>query len=155
MSLMKAGLEAPERIGDYDIIGELGRGGMGVIYRARPRPIGPVVALKVIQAGEQATPEEQRRFLGEIEAVSVLKHSHIVPINHVGEHEGLPYYTMPLYAGSLADAMDRFRAPTAAAKLLATVARAVRHAHMHGVLHRDLKPANILLDEQDQPCVNL
>jgi eukaryotic-like serine/threonine-protein kinase len=152
--LMKLGLDTPERIGDYDIIGELGRGGMGAIYRARPRPLGPEVALKVIQTGDHASPEERRRFIEEIKAASVLDHDGIVPIQHVGEHEDLPYYTMPLYAESLDRCMDRFRAPRAAAKLLRTVARAVHHAHTHGVLHRDLKPSNILLDAQGDPYVS-
>ncbi len=145
---------APARIGDYDIIEELGQGGMGVVYRARHRTSGRDEALKVIRAGELATPEERRRFLGEIQAASTLQHPNIVSIYYVGEHAGLPYYTMRLLcAGTLADRMADFRAPAAAARLVATVARAVHHGHQRGVLHRDLKPANILLDEEGQPHV--
>lgn len=144
---------APARVGDYDILELLGRGGMGAIYSARHRTIGRVVALKMILAGELATPEEQQRFRAEIEAAATLNHRHIVPILEVGEHAGRPYYTMPLYAGALEDQLHRYRDPAAAAELVAKVARAVHHGHERGVLHRDLKPANILLDEQGQPYV--
>jgi eukaryotic-like serine/threonine-protein kinase len=144
---------APNRIGDYDIVSELGRGGTGIVYRAWQRSIGRVVALKVIRAGTLATPEERRRFRGEIEAPATLDHPNIVPIYDVGEHAGCPYYTMPVYSGALDGHMNRYRNPAVVAALIATVARAVHHGHQRGVLHRDLKPANILLDERDQPHV--
>ena len=144
----------PEHIGDYDIIDLLGCGGMGMIYRAKHRSIGRVVALKVIRAGELATPEERRRFRAEIEAAANLDHPNIVPIYEVGEHAGCPYYTMRVYTGALEDHRHRYREPTVVAALVATVARAVHHGHERGVLHRDLKPANILLDEQGQPHVS-
>ena len=147
------GSPAPVRIGDYDIVGVLGRGGMGVIYCAKQRSTGRVVALKVIQAGKLATKEERQRFRAEIKAAQVLDHPNIVAIDDVGDYAGCPYYTMRVYPGVLAEEMKRFQAPMAAAALVELVARAVHHGHIHGVLHRDLKPANILLDEQDRPHV--
>jgi eukaryotic-like serine/threonine-protein kinase len=148
-----AGL-TPECIGDHEIIGELGHGGMGVVYRARHRATGCVVALKMIRAGQLPTPEARRRFRAEIEAAAALDHPHIVRIDEVGEHEGLPFFTMRLCAGSLDKELQRYHDPAKAAALIATVARAVHHAHERGVLHRDLKPANILLDEAGRPHVS-
>jgi eukaryotic-like serine/threonine-protein kinase len=145
---------APARIGDYDIIGELDRGGMGVVYRARHHALGRIAALKVIRAGELATLEERLRFRAEIEAAATLEHPHIVPIYEVGNHAGLPYYTMRLCASALHKQLHRYREPVAAAGLVATIARAIHHGHERGVLHRDIKPANILLDEQGQPHVS-
>jgi Protein kinase domain/Single Cache domain 2 len=141
-------------IDDYETTGRLGIGGMGVVYRVRHHATGRDEALKVLRAGEAATPEELQRFHAEIAAASALEHEGIVPVTHVGEHDGRPYYTMPLYTGSLAGSMDRFRAPKDAARLIAKVARAVHHAHERGVLHRDLKPENILLDAADEPHVS-
>jgi serine/threonine-protein kinase len=143
----------PACIGDHEIIDRLGHGGMGVVYRAVRRPLGRVVALKMIRAGERATPEARRRFHAEIEATAALDHAHIVPIYEVGEHEGRPYYTMRLCTGSLDEQLARYRDPAAAAGLIAAVARAVHHAHERGVLHRDLKPANILIDEDGRPHI--
>jgi hypothetical protein len=144
----------PTHIGDYDILDLLGCGGMGAIYRAKQRSIGRVVALKVIRAGELATPEERRRFRAEIEAAANLDHPNIVPIYEVGEHAGCPYYTMRVYEGALDKQLHRYHMPTAAAALVAMVARAVHYGHERGVLHRDLKPANILLDEHGRPHVS-
>jgi serine/threonine-protein kinase len=145
---------APLSIGDYDLLDVLGRGGMGVIYRARHRASGRVVALKVMLSGDLATAEERQRFHAEINAARILDHPHIVSIEDVGEHAGRLFYTMTVYPAALADDMDRFRAPAAAAALVATVARAVHHGHVRGVLHRDLKPANILLDDNGRPHVS-
>jgi hypothetical protein len=144
---------APASIGDYDIINVLGRGGMGVICQAMHRASNRVVALKLMQSGDLATTEERQRFQAEIKAARILDHPHIVSIDDVGEHAGRLYYTMKAYPGVLAHEMGRFRAPAVAAALVATVARAVHHGHVRGVLHRDLKPANILLDEAGQPHV--
>jgi serine/threonine-protein kinase len=143
----------PTHIADYEIVEQLGRGGMGVIYRARHQTIGHTVALKVIRAGELASDEERRRFVAEVKAAAALAHPNIVPVYGVGEHAGCPFFTMPVFPRTLRDQMDDRLEPSAAAALIATVARAVQHAHDRGVLHRDLKPENILVDEHGQPHV--
>jgi serine/threonine-protein kinase len=143
----------PTHIADYEILEQLGRGGMGVIYRARHQTIGHVVALKVIRAGELASDEERRRFVAEVKAAAALAHPNIVPVYGVGEQAGCPFFTMPVFPSTLRDRMDHRLAPGDAAALIATVARAVQHAHERGVLHRDLKPENILVDAHGQPHV--
>jgi len=146
---------APRCFGDYEVLDEMARGGMGVVYRARQRGLNRLVALKVIRAGQCASVEEVRRFRNEAEMVALLDHPHVVPVHEVGEQAGQLYFSMKLIeGGSLAEHLNRYREdPQAAADLLATVARAVHHAHQRGVLHRDLKPSNILLDKDDRPHV--
>jgi WD40 repeat protein len=136
--------------GDYEILDELGRGGMGVVYRARQISLNRPVALKVIQAGLFAGDDELRRFQNEAEAVAMLDHPGIVPVYEVDEHQGQRYFSMKLIeSGSLAGQLDRYRdEPARAAALVAEIADAIHHAHTRGILHRDLKPANILIDRQ-------
>jgi WD40 repeat protein len=142
--------------GDYELIRELGRGGMGVVYQARQLSLNRPVALKMLRADVLATDDELRRFQNEAEAVAFLDHPHIVPILEVGEHERRRYFTMKLIVGQSLDQRlaDYAGDPKAAARLVATVAEAVHHAHQRGLLHRDLKPANILVDDRGAPHVS-
>jgi serine/threonine-protein kinase len=142
-------------VGRYEVVEEFGKGGMGVVYKARDPVLGRVVALKCIRAAHLAGDDEVRRFLREAQAASRLQHPHIVPIYEMGHDGDIPYFTMPLVPGGcLRTHQERFgRDPRAAAALMEKVARAVQHAHDRGVLHRDLKPANVLLDERDEPLV--
>ncbi len=141
--------------GDHEILRELGRGGMGVVFEARHRGLGRKVALKMLLSGQFASPGDRLRFRNETESVALLDHPNIIPIFEVGESGGRAYFTMKLVeGGSLADHLGEFAEdPARACRLLVIVGRAVHHAHRRGILHRDLKPSNILLDDRGQPFV--
>ena len=148
------GAEPPgDRFGEYDLVEQIGAGGMGVVYRATLAGTSLVVALKRLKVGVGG--EEARRFREEVEAVVGLRHPNIVPIYHIGDHGGRPHFTMPLAeGGSLDGHLARLRsAPRTAAELMRKVARAVHYAHQRQIVHRDLKPANILLDATGEPLI--
>jgi WD40 repeat protein/serine/threonine protein kinase len=131
----------------YEILGVLGRGGMGVVYKARQRYLDRTVALKMVLSGGHASQKELRRFCTEAQAIARLQHRNIVQIYEVGEHQGLPYFSLEYCAGgSLAGHLDGTPLPPKqAAELVELLSRAMHVAHLAGIVHRDLKPANILL----------
>src|SRR5262244_4227191 len=137
------------RVGNYEILEEIGRGGMGVIYRARQQHSRRIVALKRISSHHADSQDTLMRFRREAQAAANLDHPNILPIYEVSEsHEGLPFFSMKFAAaGSLLEAAPALRSdPRRAVALMAKVARAVQYAHEQGILHRDLKPGNILMD---------
>ena len=138
----------------YTIEAELGRGGMGVVYRAWQTGLRRAVALKMVIAGPLASPELLAHFRTEAEAVARLAHPNIVQIFEIGEAAGRPYFSMEYVpGGSLAERMHGPREPHEAAKIVATLARAVHYAHEQGIVHRDLKPANVLLTVEGTPKI--
>ncbi len=142
-------------VGDYELLEEIARGGMGVVYRARQSSLKRIVAVKMIRSGEFAGEAEVRRFRAEAEAAANLRHPNIVAIHEIGEHEGRHYFSMDFVAGqNLAQVCGgQPVAARQAAEWLKAIAEAVQFAHQRGVLHRDLKPQNILVDAEGRPHV--
>src|ERR1041385_9020615 len=139
--------------GDYELLKEVGRGGQGVVFRARQRSLNRIVALKVISLGQWASKAHLKRFRLEAEAAARLEHPGIVPIHEVGERDGSCYFSMNFVEGGQLDQVVR-REPMPirrAVELIANVARTVHYVHEHGILYRDIKPGNILLDAKGEP----
>jgi len=145
----------PPSFGDYELLEEIGRGGMGVVYRARQRSLARVVAIKMMAFGPGSSPELVKRFRAEPVSAASLHHPNIVAIHEVGIHEDQHFFVMDYIEGqSLARLVGSQPLPAKrAAAYLKTVAEAVHYAHGRGILHRDLKPSNVLIDAQDQPHV--
>lgn len=167
-SVLMGGETAPPRDGlaGYELMEELSRGGMGIVYRARQRGLNRLVALKIVHATAGGTHDGINRLRQEAELAATLAHPNIVPVYDVGEVDGRPWFTMKLAeGGSLAERLEEFRLTKGAtgqsarnclrrlAELFAAVAHGVHHAHQHGILHRDLKPSNILLESNGNPLV--
>ncbi|RBP47351.1 serine/threonine protein kinase [Roseimicrobium gellanilyticum] len=147
---------AGSRVGAYEILREIGRGGMGKVYEARHTGLNRKVAIKILPWADFASPEQLERFRREAEAAARLQHPNIVTVHEWGHHESCPFMAMQLVenARSLADEIARGAIPLRrSAQLLATVARAVHFSHQHGILHRDIKPSNILLDDSGNPLL--
>ncbi len=145
----------PRILGEYEILAEIARGGMGVVYRARQVKLGRIVALKLVRDPSLATDVDLRRFQIEAQAIALLDHPNIVPIFEVGQADDQPYFSMKLVeGGTLSGQIKRLREyPRGAAAMMVKVARAVAYAHQRAILHRDLKPSNILIDRHDEPYV--
>ncbi|MEK7676780.1 MAG: serine/threonine-protein kinase [Verrucomicrobiota bacterium] len=141
--------------GDYELLEEIARGGMGVVYKARQASLNRIVAVKMILGGQLASETDIQRFLTEAEAAANLQHPHIVAIHEIGEHEGRHYFSMDYVEGkNLADyAKDNLLPAARAAQLVKTIAEAIHFAHQRGTLHRDLKPQNVLIDAAGQPRI--
>jgi WD40 repeat protein/tRNA A-37 threonylcarbamoyl transferase component Bud32 len=153
VSLAGSRFKAGATFGDYELLEEIARGGMGVVFKARQRSLNRVVALKMVLAGQLASDEEIRRFVAEAEAAANLDHPSIVPVHEIGDLEGQHYFSMGFVEGeSLAAALARGPfAPRRAATTLLAIVEAVAYAHEQGVVHRDLKPGNVLIDSSGRP----
>jgi len=141
--------------GDYELLQEIARGGMGVVYKARQTKLNRVVALKMILSGQLASQEDVQRFYVEAEAAASLEHPGIVPIYEIGEHDEQHFFSMGFVDGSSLESQvkDGPLSPREAAVIMQRVSEAIAYAHRHGVIHRDLKPANILIDSGGEPKV--
>src|SRR5439155_12502617 len=148
--------EVKARVGVYDLLEEIGRGGMGVVYRARQRSLNRIVAVKMILAGQFAGKQIAQRFRGESGAAAILQHPNIVAVHDVGLEDGQPFFSMDYVEGqNLAQLVgNRPLSPHNAARYVKLLAEAIHYAHQQGILHRDLKPSNVLIDAAtDQPRV--
>ncbi len=145
----------PQHIGDYELLEEIARGGMGVVYKARQKSLERNVAIKMLLSGQHATEDQVRRFKVEAIAAGTLHHPNIVAVHEVGSHEGMPYFAMDLVEGpNLARMLRNGLLPAKrAAAYVKTIAEAIQYAHGKNILHRDLKPSNVLIDSNDQPKV--
>jgi tRNA A-37 threonylcarbamoyl transferase component Bud32 len=141
--------------GDYELLEEIARGGMGIVWKARQTSLHRDVALKMIRAGALASPDEVQRFLREAEAAANLQHPNIVAIHEVGEHAGQHYFSMDFVAGRDLGSVVKNGplSPQVAARYVKIIAEAIHFAHQRGTLHRDLKPQNVLIDAADQPRI--
>ena len=150
----KTGRPMPH-VSGYEILGELGRGGMGVVYKARQKKLNRLVALKMVLSGGHASPDVLARFLVEAQAVAALQHPNIVQIYEVGEHDSLPHFSLEFVDGAPLDRAlaGKPQKPVDAARLVETLSRAMHFAHNHSILHRDLKPANVLLTSDGVPKI--
>ncbi|MBC7816792.1 MAG: serine/threonine protein kinase [Planctomycetaceae bacterium] len=139
-------------VGDYELLEEVARGGMGVVYKARQKTLGRIVAVKMMLTGRLANDEDVKRFQIEAQAAANLQHPNIVPIHEVGQHEGLHYFSMDFVEGRSLSAVLRENVLPAkqAASYVRQMAEAIHYAHQQGTLHRDLKPSNVLIDSRDQ-----
>src|ERR1044071_4892443 len=139
--------------GDYELLQEMGRGGQGIVYRARQKSLNRTVALKIVGLGQWATKRHLRRFHLEAEAAASLDHPCIVPIYEIGERDGSCYFSMKLIEGGPLDKVAECKqmSPRRAAEMIARLARTLHYAHQRGVLHRDIKPGNILIDAKGEP----
>jgi serine/threonine-protein kinase len=146
-------MQLPLRFGDFELLEDIGRGGMGIVFRARQISLNRESAVKMILRGPLASPSERERFRAEAESAARLDHPGIVPVYEVGEVDGRPYFSMKYIEGeTLSDRLSRGPMPARqAAELLAEVSRAIQYAHACGVLHRDLKPSNVLIDQDGRP----
>ena len=147
--------KALRQFGDYQLLEEIARGGMGVVYKARQTKLNRTVALKMILSGQFASSADIRRFYSEAESAANLDHPGIVPVYEVGECEGQHYFSMGFVQGQSlkAKADEGPLSSRDAASLMLPIAEAVAYAHEHGVVHRDLKPANVLLDDDGHPRI--
>ncbi len=145
----------PRRVAGYELLGELGRGGMGVVYKARQLSLGRLVALKMIRDGLLAGSEQVDRFQTEARAIARMQHPNIVQIYEIGEHEGRPFFSLELVdGGNLAHRTGGTAIPARqAAELVVTLARVIDYAHGRGIIHRDLKPGNVLLTADGTPKI--
>src|SRR6266513_2600932 len=141
--------------GDYELLEEIARGGMGVVYRARHLKLERIVAVKMILAERFASQQIVQRFQGEVTAAALLQHPNIVAIHDVGIHEGQHYFSMDYVEGQNLSQLvgNRPLPPAKAARYVKLLAEAIHYAHQQGILHRDLKPSNVLVDASDQPRI--
>jgi len=147
--------EPPSSVGDYELLEEIGRGGMGVVYKARQKKLDRSVALKMMLGGTAATDQDQQRFRQEAEAVAKLDHPNIVPVHEVGQTGDQLYFSMKYIAGqTLAHRLQQGPLPiNEAIRMMVLLCDAIAEAHKHGIVHRDLKPSNILLDSDNKPYI--